>query len=110
MNDDQQDTPHKAALHDLMPLIEGLELPYLMALHKALGEHIAARRVEAVSEARDRVRRIVANLGMPLEQILGFNPAQGRPKYLDPATGKTWTGKGRMPEWVKANPAQYRVQ
>lgn len=22
------------------------------------------------------------------------------PKYADPATGKTWAGRGRMPEWL----------
>lgn len=25
-----------------------------------------------------------------------------RPKYQDPASGKTWTGRGVMPKWMKA--------
>ena len=25
------------------------------------------------------------------------------PKYADPATGKTWAGRGRMPEWLANN-------
>ena len=28
--------------------------------------------------------------------------AKGVPKYKDAKTGKTWTGKGRHPEWVTA--------
>ncbi|MGN4224231.1 H-NS family nucleoid-associated regulatory protein, partial [Burkholderia gladioli] len=24
-----------------------------------------------------------------------------RPKYLDPKTGATWSGRGRPPEWIK---------
>lgn len=26
----------------------------------------------------------------------------GEPVYRDPTTGKTWTGMGRMPEWLKS--------
>lgn len=26
----------------------------------------------------------------------------GAPKYRDPATGKTWTGRGRPPRWFSA--------
>ena len=25
------------------------------------------------------------------------------PKYVDPATGKTWAGRGRMPDWLASN-------
>ncbi|WP_419689999.1 H-NS family nucleoid-associated regulatory protein [Burkholderia theae] len=24
-----------------------------------------------------------------------------KPKYFDPATGKTWAGRGREPEWIR---------
>lgn len=95
-----------------MPLIEGLELPYLMHLQSALNLHIAQRQVEALAEAKDKIRRVAASLGMTVEQILGWDPETTAepPKYLDPETGKTWTGKGRMPDWVKANPEQFRLQ
>lgn len=29
---------------------------------------------------------------------------KGVAKYRDPATGKTWTGHGRTPMWVKNSP------
>lgn len=108
---DIQDTPREAALRDLMPLIEGLELPYLMALQSALNLHIAERQVEALAEARDKIRRVAASLGMTVEQILGFSADDPEPpKYMNPETGKTWSGKGRMPEWAKPNPEKFRVQ
>lgn len=31
-------------------------------------------------------------------------------KYFDPATGQTWTGKGRMPKWFAAMPMGARVR
>ena len=31
------------------------------------------------------------------------------PKYQDPASGKTWTGKGRHPLWFKGDPSQYLI-
>ena len=27
-------------------------------------------------------------------------PAAGVPKYRDPSTGQTWTGRGRPPQWI----------
>jgi DNA-binding protein H-NS len=31
------------------------------------------------------------------------------PKYQDPKSGKTWTGKGRHPLWLKGDPSQYLI-
>ena len=28
--------------------------------------------------------------------------SEAAPKYRDPATGETWSGRGRMPRWLKA--------
>lgn len=33
---------------------------------------------------------------------LGDKRAAVKPKYRDPASGKTWTGRGVMPKWMKA--------
>lgn len=32
------------------------------------------------------------------------------PKYQDPKSGKTWTGKGRHPLWLKGDPGQYLIR
>jgi len=34
----------------------------------------------------------------------------GQPKYRDPKTGKTWTGHGRAPDWIKGkNREKYAI-
>lgn len=32
------------------------------------------------------------------------------PKYQDPKSGKTWTGRGRHPLWLKGDPSQYLIR
>ncbi|KGR95397.1 MULTISPECIES: H-NS histone family protein [Burkholderia] len=32
------------------------------------------------------------------------------PKYRDPATGKTWSGRGRQPAWLGNDPAVFLIQ
>lgn len=32
------------------------------------------------------------------------------PKYQDPKSGKTWTGRGRHPLWLKGDPNQYLIR
>ncbi len=31
------------------------------------------------------------------------------PKYLDPKTGKTWSGRGRAPAWLGNNPKRFLI-
>jgi hypothetical protein len=38
----------------------------------------------------------------------GNGPAS--PKYRDPKSGKTWTGRGRHPLWLKGDPSQYLIR
>jgi hypothetical protein len=45
-----------------------------------------------------KVRRTAAGNGAAL------------PKYQDPKSGKTWTGRGRHPLWLKGDPSQYLIR
>jgi DNA-binding protein H-NS len=100
-------TPHAAALADVLPLIEALELPYLESLQQLLAEHIAERRIELVAEARAKIARIAQNLGMDPEDILDAGRPRkcfagaGKAKYRNPETGKTWSGMGTVPGWIR---------
>jgi DNA-binding protein H-NS len=109
-------SPHAAALADVLPLIESLELPYLESLQQLLADHIAKRRVELVDEARAKIARIAASIGLPPEEILAVGkprrcfPTAGVPKYRDPETGKTWSGMGTVPMWIRGKDReQYRI-
>nr|WP_274520169.1 H-NS histone family protein [Cupriavidus sp. IDO] len=32
------------------------------------------------------------------------------PKYMDPKTGKTWSGRGRTPAWLGKRPERFLIQ
>lgn len=85
-----------------------------MSRYKELQEQIAAlqRQAEEVRQqeiagAIAEIKAKMAEYGISL-QDLGASPrrrsrakaAVGQPRYRDPATGETWTGKGRKPKWL----------
>ena len=68
----------------------------------------AARRAE-ISDAVNRVRELVAAHNLTHQDIFGGakrGPKAGTvknpdaAKYRDPATGATWTGRGKAPKWI----------
>ena len=65
--------------------------------------------IEPLKTAVDKVRSLVAEYGLTESDV--FPPARGTrsvptagtkvaPKYRDPATGATWTGRGKAPKWI----------
>jgi DNA-binding protein H-NS len=81
-------------------------LQELIEQRDALNAQIAAmqqaQRAEALSEIRSAMREYqisVEDLG------LTGKPARepkvkGIPKYRDPATQQTWSGRGKRPQWI----------
>lgn len=57
-------------------------------------------------DAIKNVKEIIAAYGLTADQVFGKKiktaKSAGEAKYTDPATGKTWTGRGRQPAWFKA--------
>ena len=51
------------------------------------------------------VRGLVEEFGLTQDDIFGAGKAKsasiGVPKYRDPATGATWTGRGKPPRWIE---------
>ena len=87
-----------------------------MASYKALRDQIEqltrqaeAARAEELQAVIAAVRANVLEYGLTESDI--FPRKRGRPagtaisvaapKYQDPKTGKTWSGRGRTPEWIK---------
>ena len=67
-------------------------------------------RKSELKTAVDKVRSLVAEYGLTESDV--FPPARGArststagtkvaPKYRDPATGATWTGRGKAPKWIE---------
>lgn len=64
-------------------------------------------RKEEVKTAIDTVRRLIKENNLTAEDC-GFakrgksgGASAVKPKYRDPASGKTWTGRGLAPKWMQ---------
>jgi DNA-binding protein H-NS len=93
---------------------------------QAEAEKLRSQEVEGVIE---RIRVAIDHYGLTPEQLFGSRGkrkaagtaglasaksglAAGVPKYRDPATGKTWTGRGKPPAWIAgaADRAQFEIK
>jgi len=82
----------------------------LLAQREALELAIAQARQNEISSAVAKVRELVAEYGLTAQDIF---PGRGSKsvstkavskvaaKYRDPATGQTWTGRGKAPKWIE---------
>lgn len=82
----------------------------LLAQREALEQAIAQARKNEISSAVTKVRELVAEYGLTVQDVFPGRAAKsGAPKtankvaakYRDPATGQTWTGRGKAPKWIE---------
>lgn len=80
----------------------------LLAQRQALDAQIKEARAVEVKGAIENIQRIIAEFGLssadvfPLTRTRRSTKGQVvEPKYRDPATGATWTGRGKPPAWIK---------
>jgi len=78
----------------------------LLAQREALEQQIAAARKTEVADAVQKIKGLIEAFGLTQDDV--FPPAKQKretgsvaPKYRDPATGQTWTGRGKPPAWIK---------
>jgi DNA-binding protein H-NS len=81
-----------------------------MATYLELQEQIRALQVQADSVRKQEVTAVVSDIrskmqqyGLTVNDISPRGPKAGQtvaPKYRDPATGATWTGRGKPPRWL----------
>ena len=84
----------------------------IQALQKQAEELRQAEMASVIAEIRQKIRDYgltAADLGLVAaassksdESSRAGKRAAVKPKYEDPATGKTWSGRGVMPKWMKA--------
>lgn len=80
----------------------------LLAQRTALEQQIAAALSAEKSGAVEKVRALVTEFGLTQEDVFGGAAKRGpktagskvAAKYRDPATGATWTGRGKPPKWI----------
>ncbi len=87
-------------------------LATLIAQREALDKQIAETRKQEISDAVKQVKALVTEYGLSASDVFpssngakamkAASPGRGKvaPKYRDPATGNTWTGRGRTPLWL----------
>ena len=83
----------------------------LLQQRDALEKAIADARQREVSDAVRKVRELVAEYGLTSQDVFPSGRASKvagtkatvkvAPKYRDPATGQTWTGRGKAPKWIE---------
>ena len=98
--------------------------PTTMASFKDLQEQIARLQDEAAiahkTEVKDAIAAIRAQMdlyGITAADLGGVGktpktPSTASPvpaKYRDPDSGKTWSGRGRAPLWIKGDAANYLI-
>ena len=88
-------------------------LQELLDQHAALDRQISAIRTSERSGAISVVRTLMAQHGLTVADVSGAHSASHNgaaktagkkvaPKYRDPGTGATWTGRGLKPKWMAA--------
>ncbi|OHV00438.1 DNA-binding protein [Ralstonia solanacearum] len=88
----------------------------LMAQKAKLEEQLESVRIKELESVIQQVRQIVEDYGLTAEDI-GLTSKRGSaskkktvtPKYRDPKTGATWTGRGRAPAWIGKNRDKFLI-
>jgi hypothetical protein len=76
------------------------------AASRANGGHGPAKRGRKAADADG------ARTALPAGKVKRAAAGNGAaaPKYQDPKSGKTWSGRGRRPFWLKGDPSQYLIR
>ena len=81
----------------------------LLQQQQALTLQIEEARQREIADAVAQVRGLVSEYGLTAQDVFpsgrsksSATRAGGKvtPKYRDPATGQTWTGRGKAPKWI----------
>ena len=80
----------------------------LLKQREALEQKINEARRNELSEAVSEVRALVTEFGLTAQDVFPAGKARSAsagskvaPKYRNPATGQTWTGRGKAPKWIQ---------
>ncbi|MCW5222889.1 H-NS histone family protein [Verminephrobacter aporrectodeae] len=83
----------------------------LLKQRETLEQQISEARRRELSDAVSQVRTLVTEYDLSSRDIFPASRTGRRstagskvsPKYRDPATGRTWTGRGKAPKWIQSD-------
>ncbi len=87
--------------------LKGLPLKDLLVLQESLNEAVEVRRKTEKKELLEKMKVLATESGYSLDELLGEenkkNPVKKKApaKYINPDNGKTWSGRGMKPIWLK---------
>jgi DNA-binding protein H-NS len=91
----------------------------LLAQKTELDAAIAAAEGEETTKAIETCRELIEQFDLTpdvlfgkvkkLHGLKGLKRAAVEPKYRDPATGTTWTGRGKAPKWLGDNRGAFLI-
>ncbi|RZT39546.1 H-NS histone family protein [Cupriavidus agavae] len=96
----------------------------LLAEKEALEAKLSEVRANEVSNVIEQIRQLMSDYDLTVEDIApkrrrgrpaGANSAARKvsalpPKYRDPKSGKTWSGRGRAPAWLGKRPERFLIE
>jgi DNA-binding protein H-NS len=85
----------------------------LIAQRTELEAQIDAARKQELSDVVAQIRGLVQEYDLTAQDIFTArrtSTTSVAPKFRDPETGKTWTGRGKEPTWIKGKDrSQYAI-
>ena len=90
----------------------------LLQQREALEIQIKEARARELSDAIALVRKTVDEFGLTVSDVFRASDRRSaskgskvEPKYRNPATGETWTGRGKPPVWIRnEDREQFRIK
>lgn len=89
-------------------MTENASYKALVAQRQALDAQIAEARKQEVGQALATIRQLMVDFDLSHDDVFpagrkssALKGSSVAPKYRDPATGATWTGRGKPPTWIK---------
>ena len=80
----------------------------LLKQREVLEQQIKDARQREIAQAVTQVRSLVAEFGLTAQDVFPSGKSRGgsvhakvAAKYRNPATGDTWTGRGKPPKWIQ---------
>ncbi|KGG84421.1 histone [Comamonas thiooxydans] len=77
----------------------------LLEQRAQLEKQISDARKAEVGDAVAKIRALMKDFDLSISDIAPSRAADKRekvePKFRDPTTGATWTGRGKPPAWIK---------
>lgn len=80
----------------------------LLKKRSELDQKIEQARTQELDAALQQIRELMDQYGISVQEIMPTGArapvrrerAKVEPKYRDPATGITWSGRGKPPAWI----------